>query len=77
MADKARILTYEETVRVFKSICPFADGKQKPASERWGLLSINSYGDEWVDAGHQLADITHISATEGITRVGEGDPASE
>ena len=50
MPGKARILSYEETAKVFSSICPFSDGKQKPADERWGLLSINSYGDEWVDA---------------------------
>lgn len=50
MSGKARILSYEETVKVFRSICPFSNGEQKTADQRWGLLSINSYGDEWVDA---------------------------
>jgi fructose/tagatose bisphosphate aldolase len=50
MSGKARILKHEETVKVFRSICPFSNGTQKPANQRWGLLSINSYGDEWVDA---------------------------
>ena len=79
MTQKARILTFEETLEVLRSVSPFDEnGNPKDRKDRWGLLSINSYGDEWIDAvlyssAKHKTPIAVVSSPGGFKGWGAGD----
>ncbi|MGQ9632098.1 MAG: class II fructose-bisphosphate aldolase [bacterium] len=79
MGERIKILNYDETLKVLRSVCPFGEsGRAKSRGERWGLLSVNSYGDEWVDAvlsnsAKHRAPIAIVSSPGGFKGWGAGD----